>query len=158
MNTGKGFSLVELLIAIVIVGILAGVSYSFFGDQVKSSNRTEAARRTQPNGRFTREVPQPVRTLRQRQLQHGGTGDLEIQHRIRLLRNFRRYPRAHQFRDSGHAARGADRRYRLRLADAQQHRTQKRFESRGVLVASRTVVTASLPGIDAVIIPASLFG
>ena len=42
MNSSKGFSIVEVLVVMVIIGILATVSYSFFGDQVKSSNRTEA--------------------------------------------------------------------------------------------------------------------
>ena len=39
-----GFSLIELLIAVAIVGILAGVAYPSYTDYVKRSNRSEAQR------------------------------------------------------------------------------------------------------------------
>ncbi|MCP4331995.1 MAG: prepilin-type N-terminal cleavage/methylation domain-containing protein [Gammaproteobacteria bacterium] len=37
-----GFSLIELMIVLVIVGILGTVAMGFFGDNVISANRTEA--------------------------------------------------------------------------------------------------------------------
>ena len=42
MKLSKGFSLIEMLAALVIIGILGATSYAFFGDQIRSSNRTEA--------------------------------------------------------------------------------------------------------------------
>ena len=38
----KGFSLIELLIAVAIVGILAAIAYPSYVDQVRKSRRTEA--------------------------------------------------------------------------------------------------------------------
>lgn len=40
----RGFSLVELLITVAIVGILAGVAYPSYTDYVTRSNRSEAQR------------------------------------------------------------------------------------------------------------------
>ena len=42
MNSSKGFTLAELLIVTLIIGVLASISYTYFGDHVRSSNRTEA--------------------------------------------------------------------------------------------------------------------
>ncbi len=38
----QGFTLLELLITIAIVGILSTVAFSFYGDNVRATNRTEA--------------------------------------------------------------------------------------------------------------------
>ncbi len=42
MNQAKGFTLIELMIVVAIVGILASVAMSFYGDNVIAANRTEA--------------------------------------------------------------------------------------------------------------------
>jgi type IV pilus assembly protein PilE len=42
MNHSKGYSLIELMIVIAIVGILSAVAYGMYTDHVISSNRTEA--------------------------------------------------------------------------------------------------------------------
>jgi type IV pilus assembly protein PilE len=41
-NTNQGFSLMELLIVIAIVGILAAVAYPSYTDSVRKSNRADA--------------------------------------------------------------------------------------------------------------------
>ncbi len=41
MKISKGFSLIELMIVVAIIGILTSVAMGFFGDNVISSNRTE---------------------------------------------------------------------------------------------------------------------
>ena len=38
----NGFSLLELMIVVLIVGILSAISYGFFGKYVTDSNRTDA--------------------------------------------------------------------------------------------------------------------
>lgn len=43
-NTPKGFSLIELMITIAIIGILAAVVYPSYIDSVTRSNRSEAQR------------------------------------------------------------------------------------------------------------------
>ncbi len=42
MKQNKGFTLVELMIVVAIIGIIVMVSAGFFGDNVRSANRTEA--------------------------------------------------------------------------------------------------------------------
>jgi type IV pilus assembly protein PilE len=41
MRNSKGFSLVELLIVVALIGILSAVAVSFFGDRAVAANRTE---------------------------------------------------------------------------------------------------------------------
>ncbi len=41
MRNSKGFSLIELLIVVAIIGILSTVAIGFYGDNVIASNRTE---------------------------------------------------------------------------------------------------------------------
>ena len=38
----RGFSLIELMMAVAVVGILAAIAYPSYRDQVRKSNRTEA--------------------------------------------------------------------------------------------------------------------
>ena len=42
MNKSKGFSLIELMIVVVIIGILSTIALGFYGDNVIASNRTQA--------------------------------------------------------------------------------------------------------------------
>ena len=42
MKHSQGYSIVELLIVVAIVGILGAISMGFFGDNVRSAKRTEA--------------------------------------------------------------------------------------------------------------------
>ncbi len=42
MKNAKGFSLIELMIVVAILGIVVMISAGFFGDNVVTANRTEA--------------------------------------------------------------------------------------------------------------------
>ncbi len=42
MHNSRGFSLIELLIVVAMIGILASIAFGFYGDNVIASNRTEA--------------------------------------------------------------------------------------------------------------------
>ena len=42
MKRNKGFTLIELMIVVAIVGIIAMVGMAYFGDNVVAANRTEA--------------------------------------------------------------------------------------------------------------------
>jgi type IV pilus assembly protein PilE len=44
-KTSRGFSLIELMVAVVIVGILAGIAYPSYNAYVLKANRTEAKTR-----------------------------------------------------------------------------------------------------------------
>ena len=41
MTHSKGFSLIELMIVVAIVGILSTIAFGFYGDNVIAANRTE---------------------------------------------------------------------------------------------------------------------
>lgn len=41
-NSNQGFSLLELMIAVTIVGLLAAIAYPFYQDSVRASRRAEA--------------------------------------------------------------------------------------------------------------------
>ena len=41
MKHSKGFSLIELMVVVAIVGILSAIAMGFFGDNVIASNRSE---------------------------------------------------------------------------------------------------------------------
>ena len=41
MKHSKGFSLIELMIVVAIIGILSSIAMGFFGDNVTASNRSE---------------------------------------------------------------------------------------------------------------------
>ena len=41
MKHSKGFSLIELMIVVAIIGILSAIAMGFFGDNVIASNRSE---------------------------------------------------------------------------------------------------------------------
>jgi len=45
LKTSRGFSLIELMVAMVIVGILAGIAYPSYNAYVLKGNRTEAKAR-----------------------------------------------------------------------------------------------------------------
>ena len=42
MQKSKGFTIIELLIVVAILGIILTISVSYFGDNVRAANRTEA--------------------------------------------------------------------------------------------------------------------
>lgn len=42
MKHSKGFSFIELMIVVAIIGILSSIALSFYGDNVIASNRSEA--------------------------------------------------------------------------------------------------------------------
>ncbi len=42
MNRSKGFSLIELLVVVTIIGIIASIAYPSYQDQVTKSKRTDA--------------------------------------------------------------------------------------------------------------------
>ncbi|MDJ0778510.1 MAG: type IV pilin protein [Gammaproteobacteria bacterium] len=42
MKYNKGFTLIELMIVVAIIGIVVMISAGFFGDNVRATNRTEA--------------------------------------------------------------------------------------------------------------------
>ena len=51
MRKSQGFTLVELMIVVAIIGIIVSISMGFFGDNVRATNRTEArAALTQTSG------------------------------------------------------------------------------------------------------------
>ena len=41
MNQTKGFTLIELMIVVAVVGILSSIAMAFYGDNVIAANRTE---------------------------------------------------------------------------------------------------------------------
>ncbi len=41
MRYSKGFNIIELMIVLMIIGILSAVSIGFYGDNVRTANRTE---------------------------------------------------------------------------------------------------------------------
>lgn len=41
MRNSKGFSFIELMIVVAIIGLLASIALGFYGDNVIASNRTE---------------------------------------------------------------------------------------------------------------------
>ena len=41
MKQTKGFTLIELMLVVAIVGILSSIAYGYYGDNVMSANRTE---------------------------------------------------------------------------------------------------------------------
>ena len=41
MRNSKGFSLIELMIVVALIGILSGIAVAYFGDRAVAANRTE---------------------------------------------------------------------------------------------------------------------